>query len=307
MVLPESGPTPTAKPRFLSMSISALKPACDWATVVNTPRTAEPTPDASSAASTGPLGFASSSVSRSSSSIAALGVLVVVVISSSPSSRDRGGLVDEGDEDARDSGGRKGDDEVRDEDFAHARLLRQTRSVIEDREGDDRGDDRREPRDVLLPLHTEGVPLSRARIGEEQRARAGRDRGAVPGIDDPGAGDDRQPGHDGHDRGADVEAGQPFAEAGDSDELWSQAVEARKPAREREQECRAQHHPVDHRPPLALGQLHSDSFLSCPRSRTCRAHSAERGAPADSRSPLLAPPDGPMRAKGTADTTASPR
>src|SRR6266540_3249521 len=187
MVLPESGPTPTAKPRFLSMSISALKPACDWATVVNTPRTAEPRPDASSAASTGPLGFASSSVSRSSSSIAALGVLVVVVISSSPSSRDRGSLVDEGAEEARDSCGRKGDDE--------------------DREGDDRGDDRREPRDVLLPLHTEGVPLSRARIGEEQRARAGRDRGAVPGIDDPGAGDDRQPGHDGHDRGADVEVG----------------------------------------------------------------------------------------------------
>src|SRR6266540_1610905 len=121
-VLPESGPTPTLNPWFLSMSMRALKPECDCANVVNRPRTKDPTPAPRSAARTGPFGFAisiASTVVRNRSSVT-IGVLVMVVISSSPSSRDRGNFVDERAEDPGHAGGREGDDEERDQDLAHS-------------------------------------------------------------------------------------------------------------------------------------------------------------------------------------------
>src|SRR6266511_488308 len=280
MVLPESGPTPTLKPKFFSRSISALKPACAWASVVNMPRNAEPMPAERSAASAGPFGLVTSSS------------LVTVVISSSPSSRDRGDFVDEGTEETRHARGGEGDDEERDEDFAHALLLRQTRSVVEDDEGNGGRDDRGEPGDVLLPLHTEVVPFGLRGIGEQEGAGAGLRRVAVPGVDDPRSADHGDPGNERHDGGAELEARQPLADAGDRDQVRAQAVQSGEPAREREQERRTEHHPVEDGPGLACGQFHRSSFLT---SGDAGRH-LHRGRMPDARPRALVPnptPKGP--------------
>src|SRR6266508_3301749 len=249
--------------------MSALNPECAWARVVKSPSAAAPMPAASSAARGGPFFFPRSSALTACGNSLSLtgGFVAMVVISSPPFSRDRGHLVYEGAEDAGHAGRGERDHEESEGRSAQAVLARELRAVVDDDEGDGRRDDRREPGDVLLPLHAEGVPLGLGGIREEQRARAGRGGRAVPGVHDPRAGEDREPGDDRHEPRADPEAGEPLLDAGHGDQVGPEAVEAGEAAGEREQEQRSEDHPVDDRPGLPLAELHGFSFLSAARLR----------------------------------------
>src|SRR5215216_4796886 len=81
-----------------------------------------------------------------------------------------------------------------------------------------------------------------------------RRSGAVPGVDDPGSGDHRQPGDDGHDDGSYIQAGDPLPKTGVRQPLRTQGVEASKTTGKCQEEQRSKPHPMDERPKFSTAK-----------------------------------------------------
>src|SRR6266508_811201 len=159
-VLPDSGPTRSLNWR------KSLVPVEASASVVSSPRTNAPEPAARRAAAAKP--------SMRVSLVAPLSAVLML----STSSLDRGDLRDQRTEDSRDGGGRKSEDERPDRDPPNPRRVREAAPVHRDDDRRGRRQHRRDPGDVLLPLHPELVPglgVS-AHVGEEEVARRARAR-----------------------------------------------------------------------------------------------------------------------------------
>src|SRR5215207_2159124 len=142
IVLPESGPTSSSNSRkSCTLSLASFS-------VVRKPSTSAPMPTASPAAATGPVG-------RSISA----NWPVVTVSFISLSSRDRRRLRDQSAEETGDRRRRERASEDDEHEQPRAAVAGQRRSVVEDEEGGERRQHRRDPGDVLLPLHPELVPI----------------------------------------------------------------------------------------------------------------------------------------------------
>src|SRR5918995_1173205 len=245
-VLPESGPTSSSNSR------KSWTPVLASLRVVSRPSTKAPMPAASTAAATGPVGR-----STSSTWVVVTGSLI------RRRSRDRRRLRDQGTEEAGDRRGGERAGEGNEHEQPRGAVSGEGRPVIEDQEDGERGQHRREPGDVLLPLHAELVPVLRlpGRVREQEVPRRAlvawnvrslapgpllaSEALSVPGIDDPRPRDHRQPGRNRHRRDAELQARQTLADPGRGDVLGTEAPEAGEPARKRQQEERAENQPVD--------------------------------------------------------------
>src|SRR3990172_7997816 len=190
-------------------------------------------------------------------------------------------LRDEGAEQARDGGGGEGETEEDDGRVPDVATASQLDAVVGDGEGDGGGEERRDPRDVLLPLHPERVPLRRLLLSQQEVARVvgelrrigpvdarGRRR-PIPGVRDERPGYDREPGDDRHDPCPGEEAGPPLPDSLDRQEALTQAPETGKPAAECEQKQRPENEPVQDGVELAVSEFHLGPFV---RGRTLRPH-----------------------------------
>src|SRR5207247_2457123 len=86
-------------------------------------------------------------------------------------SLNRSGLGDQRPEQPGDTGCREGEHEEDHCGAADVTATNELDTVVGDGKGDRRREERREPGDVLLPLHREVVPIGRAWRGEQLRLR----------------------------------------------------------------------------------------------------------------------------------------
>src|SRR6266508_334472 len=156
-VLPESGPTRSFHWR------PSLIPVLASASVVRRPRTKLPKPAASMIAAAGPNGRAPSA---GMGWRAADGVSTVMTRLLSVNRR---GLRDQRAEEAGDRRRRECPDEEDEDDHPQPLVRDEIAAVVEDEEGGRRREHRRDPGDVLLPLHPELVPVARLARGVREQ------------------------------------------------------------------------------------------------------------------------------------------
>src|SRR5512132_137788 len=144
IVLPESGPTSSSNSR------KSCTPVLASLSVVSKPSTNAPIPAARTAAATGPVGR-----STSSSRLETTSSLICLA------SRDRRRLRDQSAEQARNRRGREGPGKNDEHKQPGRAVPSQDRPIVEDEEGGERRQHRRDPGDVLFPLHPKLVPVLR--------------------------------------------------------------------------------------------------------------------------------------------------
>src|SRR5262245_15457544 len=178
-----------------------------------------------------------------------------------------------GDEDPKETGHasrQKADAEEHHQGLANLLLMGQLGAIAHQNIGNGCCQNRRQPRDVLLPLHTEGVPGSYARVrqqvrlGELHEISGGWGLGPVPGIDEVGAGNDGQPHHNGHEPGACEYAAHSHLDTGHCHPLNAQAPEASQNSGTGEEQNASQAHAVDDRPEFRCCERHAfRAFARC--------------------------------------------
>ncbi len=148
--------------------------------------------------------------------------------SSSLSSKDGGHFVQKRPKNPCNGRREKGENKKNEDSLPQLLSFQKRGAIVGHDKGDRRCQDRRRPADVLLPLHPKGVPGRLRGIGQEPRAGALWDGRPIPGINDVGPAEHRDPAYDRHPPDPGVEAAKPFPKPFRRDKLFSKAPKARK-------------------------------------------------------------------------------